>query len=349
VNTGLQPIGFGADFSLPDQRGEFNELLEIETTWDFDCSQSDMNCAIDLKCGSNRKNCNPSWNCPSCKWYQADCHVRKAGCEADKVRFRLQCNVENEATKAVCDARQIAERGACEVVKAAKKAGCELNKTWLKSVNGADIGRLTGSYSLTNTTAKVYLHGAVVTDGLDKITLDTTLGADSTVQFGADFQPYDFGYLACQAPVNLNLNTGIGLKPQRFSLVANKVGDEITTDGLSLSYRTEKQLITIATELPPMLKLTLLNPDFVFKCLPVAELVTVGALFKRVREDLLRTNYDYEVNPFEIEMRVPGFDVPVFDGNIRYRPVESTIGLWFQGTEAPRTEVRISMLREDGL
>ncbi len=341
VNTGLQPIGFGADFTIAPQSGSFDELIEIETTWDFDCSQSDMDCSMSHMTCSDHRSCDPRWNCPSCKWYQVDCHARKVGCEADKVRFRAQCEVERAASNALCLAEKTTKQAACEVVKAAKKAGCELNKAWLQLVNGADIGRLKGDYSLSETVGGAFLHGATVKEGLQKIDLDATLSGSSTVRFAADFQPYDLGYIACQAPTNLNLNTGISLKPQRLLLTAHKTGDEFEGDRLNLQYRTEGRMVTISTDQPPMLKLTVANPDFLFKCRPLAALVTIGSLFKKVREDLLRTDYEIDVDPFEFEVGIPGFEVPVFDGTVTYRPVRSIAAVWFEGNAAPnRVEQR---------
>lgn len=335
VNTGLHPIGFGADFTIAPQAGQFDDLLEIETTWDFDCSQSGMDCSMSHIDCSGGRDCDPRWNCPSCKWYQADCHARKLGCEADKVRFRTQCNIENATRKAICDADKLAKKAACEVVKAAKKVGCELNKAWLQMVNGADIGRLKGDYSLSATVGNAFLHGATVREGMERIELDTTVKAQSTVRLAAKFTPYDLiGHLACQAETNFNLETGVKVKPQLLSLAANKTGADFEIDRLNLKYRTEERMVTISTEEPPMLKLTLLNPDFLIKCTPTAALVTVGTILKEFRQDLVRTDYEIKIDPFDFEIGIPSFNVPVFEGNISYRPVRSTTALWFEGRSA---------------
>jgi len=61
-----------------------------------DCSPKDV-CGDD-NCSqpTDTRDCEPHWGCPDCKIYQVGCHVERAGCEADKVRYRKQC----EAAKA---------------------------------------------------------------------------------------------------------------------------------------------------------------------------------------------------------------------------------------------------------
>lgn len=337
VNMGIQPISFGADFAIAPQAGSFNELLEIHTTWDFDCS-SGMNCSINDHCNDLARDCSPGWNCPSCEWYQVDCHARRLGCEADKVRFRLQCNIENGTRIALCNANQAAKIAACEVVKAAKRVGCELNKAFLQLVNGMDIGRFSGDYFLQKTTGNVFLNEALITGGIQDIKLDTTLTARSEIALNSQFEPYDLlGHLACILPTNFNLKTPIGIKAQKLSLLAHRISSEVVNDELSIKYRTEPQKLTISTDELPMLKLTLLNPEFLIKCNPLAKLVTVGTIFKKFREDLLRSDYEIEIKPFDFAIGIPHFDVPVFDGNIAFHPQQTDGALWFEGISAPKT------------
>lgn len=331
LNTAAQPIGFSADYTIPSMRGNFNELLEVRTNWDLDCSYSGMDCSFsDIHCNDQR-NCNPGWDCPSCKWYQVDCHARKVLCEADKVRWRAQCEIERAASNAICTADKLGRIAACEVEKVARKLGCEINKKWLQMVDGADIGRLKGDYRIADVKGNVLLNGGTVSENLDSIAIDFTLAARSNVSVSADFQPYGLGYIACIGPVNLNLNTGIGFKPQKLDLSATKVASKFEDDVLKMTYRTAGRKVTISTDEPPMLKLTLENPDFLVKCTPVAVGVTVGALFKKFREDLLRTDYEIDVDPFQFDIGIPSFAVPVFDNKVTFTPYQSASALWFDG------------------
>lgn len=331
VNTAANPIGFGANFTIPGFVGRINELIEIETTWDFDCSQSDMDCTYSHMTCSDHRSCDPKWSCPSCKWYQVDCHARKLGCEADKVRFRTQCEMERAAANAACFAEKGVKIAACEVEKAAKKLGCEANKAWLQMVNGADLGRVTGDYRFDQTLGKVLLNGGSVSNDLTKINLDLTLSGTTRVGLSADFQPYDLGYIACQFPVNFNIATDLQVKPQRLSLASNRTGSDVEDGVLRLRYETVGTKVTVSTDQPPALKMTLENPEFVVKCLPAAAGISLAALSKKFREDLIRSDFEVDVQPFKYEIGVPGFDVPVFDDKVRFTPRESKSTLWYRG------------------
>jgi len=92
-----------------------------ENCGDDNCSQS-----------TDTRDCAPHWGCPNCQWYQVGCHVERAGCEADKERYRKQCEVEKGAQNAVyaskkleCEAARPLRKAACEAKKVADRGLCE--------------------------------------------------------------------------------------------------------------------------------------------------------------------------------------------------------------------------------
>jgi LysM domain len=87
----------------------------------------------DCSVGQDTRDCAPHWNCPDCGLLDLPCHGRRIGCEADKVRYRKQCEIEKgtqnriyEANKPVCEALKAGEKLDCERVKTQMRLGCEL-------------------------------------------------------------------------------------------------------------------------------------------------------------------------------------------------------------------------------
>src|SRR5437588_504674 len=80
----------------------------------------------------SRRDCNPNWGCPDCGGWPPDpsCPFRRLGCEADKVRYRGQCEVEKAAARAACESNAALQKGQCELGKAAFKLGCDFNQGW---------------------------------------------------------------------------------------------------------------------------------------------------------------------------------------------------------------------------
>lgn len=99
-----------------------------------DCEPK-RNCDATRDCSvqHDTRDCEPHWGCPDCKFYDVPCHARRVACEADKGRYKTQCEAEKagqnkiyEANKPICEAQKAAEKLDCERVKTQMKLGCQL-------------------------------------------------------------------------------------------------------------------------------------------------------------------------------------------------------------------------------
>ena len=75
------------------------------------------------------RDCEPHWGC-DCQWYDHRCS--KLLCEADKARFKSQCEIGKAAqnagyaiARATCETQKSAEKLDCERIKAKERVACE--------------------------------------------------------------------------------------------------------------------------------------------------------------------------------------------------------------------------------
>lgn len=97
----------------------------------------------DCSLSEDTRDCNPQWGCRSCDGWDAAnpaCHTERLGCEADKARYRAQCELEKggqngiyKAEHDACEAGKVgqntlykAQHDACEVEKASANASFKL-------------------------------------------------------------------------------------------------------------------------------------------------------------------------------------------------------------------------------
>lgn len=330
LNHGLENPGLCATFGPPGARQEFNQLLQLDPAPDLKCEEraQQHSCSINTDCSPTR-DCNPHWNCPDCEWYDAPCHVRKAGCETDKVRYRTQCEAEKTAQKAACEAEKEGKRIACEIDKAARKAGCIANQAWLTAWSGANVGRIQGSAAIDGISARLCLVTAALSDDLSSLSVSTTIQASAQVKADFVYTPLDAGHVACVAQWGGSLQAAVGI-PATSMLLSATIDETSDEQGAGLELRSASQELTLRTVPPPLAALLRDNPHALVVCAPAAALGLTGVTVSpKFREDLLRSDFPIFLPEQRFRFPLAPVNIVVAGQPLKLEPIWSPQALGF--------------------
>lgn len=320
-NDTLSAIDYNALFQLEEHRADIEpDLIEADIAPNLNCGNIiDKNCDPGTDCRQTR-NCNPTWNCPSCRWYQVDCHARKAACELDKVRYRAQCEIEKKVAHDLCEAQKAVEIAACEAEKLARFAGCELNQTWLDAWSGANFAWLEGTVNISSLEARFGVRNFAFSNELSTVLVNTHLSASTQFRCNLHLTPLDAGHLFCQMPWSGNISFNVDIAERSDQFMGN-LSVSPRGENLNLSLSTNPISFDLVTSTPPVLALLTQNPDFYIKCAPAAVLGLVGVAFDYVfKLDLIKDTFPFELPSQNFDFSITPMDMLVFEKEIKLLP-----------------------------
>lgn len=321
LNYVLRNPGLCATFRPPGQLQRFNDLLRLDHAPDLKCEDGakQHSCSIDMDCTPTR-DCNPHWNCPDCQWYDAPCHALKTGCELDKARYRGQCEIGKTAEKTSCEGTKEWLRIDCEREKAARKLGCLANQAWLTAWTGAHVGRIEGSATIGDISARLCLLNASMAEDLSSLTLSTTLEAIARVSAEFVYTPLDAGHIACVAQWGGSIKAAVGVPPSSLPLRAT-IDEFVDGSRSSLELRSASQKLTLRTVPPPMLALLRENPHALVVCAPAAVLGLIGVTVSpKIRADLLRSDFPVSLPEQQFRFSLADVDMTVAGHAVTLHP-----------------------------
>jgi hypothetical protein len=333
INDTLGDLKFAAGFAFPDTGTiRFDQDLQADPAPDLNCAgrAAQTSCDIQMECSQTR-DCNPHWNCESCAWYDLGCDARRLGCEADKVRYRAQCEAEKEAARLGCEADKARLRAQCEVQKAIDQALCDVNQAWLNAWSGAKFGNVQGDVKLSGIDAKASLSRVAVPDDLSALAINSTIQAESQANANFVFTPLDAGHLLCQVPWGGPVSVRAGLPAQQLNMSAALRGVSPGADaGINLIFNTVDYALSLKTVPPPMVAITTQNPQFFLACGPAVVLAGPFLFIKKFREDLLQDTFNFKLPAQQFTVGVQPIHFQVLGSDLKLNPEWNTKTVGFR-------------------
>jgi hypothetical protein len=301
-------LDLSARFKLPDHSEPFNSDINLDTAPALHCDENaaQHSCDIQLECSQN-DDCNPHWNCPDCKWYDAPCHVRKAGCEADKARYRGQCELGKKAKKDACEIEKTTRKAKCEVEKEAEKQGCKANQKWLDAFSGTPIGNIRGTANIRRIDGNIALEQIAVNSTLSEIRIAARLAVSSQMNASFVYTPLNIGHLACVAQWGGDVKVNAGIPDQVISVQGKLTVHPRSTNGrLPIEFQTEPVKLTLKVSPPPIAAIIRDTPHSLVVCAPGAALGLTGAsLSSKVRENLIKDTFEKSIPAQTFKFEIP--------------------------------------------
>jgi hypothetical protein len=323
INDSLGTMNFAAGFGFPDTGPfKFDQDIQADPAPDLNCAgrAAQTSCDIQMECSQSR-DCNPNWNCESCAWYDVGCDARRLGCEADKVRYRAQCEAEKEASRLGCEADKARLRAQCEVQKAIDQTLCDANQAWLNAWSGAKFGNVKGDLRLSGIDAKASLAQVTVPDDLSALAINSTIQAVSQANVNFLFTPLDAGHLLCQVPWGGPVSVQAGLPAQQLNMSAALQGTSAGPDaGIILTFNTVDYKLSLKTVPPPMVAITTQDPQFFLACAPAVALAGPFLFIKKFREDLLQDTFDFKLPAQQLTVGVQPIHFQLVGTDLKLNP-----------------------------
>ena len=327
INDTLGSMNFAAGFGFPDTEPfKFDQDIQADPAPDLNCAAraAQTSCDIQLECSQSR-DCNPNWNCESCAWYDVGCDARRLGCEADKVRYRAQCEAEKEGSRLGCEADKARMRAQCEVQKAIDQAACDANQAWLNAWSGAKFGNVKGDVKLSNIDAKASLAQVSVPDDLSTLAINSTIQAVSQANANFVFTPLDAGHLFCQVPWGGPVSVKAGLPSQQLNMSAALQGTSAGPDaGINLVFNTVDYKLSLKTVPPPMVAIATQDPQFFLTCAPAVALGGPFLFIKKFREDLLKDTFDFKLPAQQLTVGIQPIHFQLMGSDLKLNPKWNT-------------------------
>lgn len=235
--------------------------------------------APDLKCRENQRSCDiqqdcslapcDGWPCDyNCKWYQADCHARKAGCEINKATVIKACQASEGVKKALCETDKSAKKLDCERLKGMEIAGCEINQGWLNDWSEHKVGKIDGK---VDASGEVDGQLQTLSVGEDLSFVEVGMSLKGTAKVGADlsFVPANLGNLACQAKWSGHVRAAGIFREENLSLRGeiSFVNADDTRPARIVLHLPERE-VQFQVVPPPFQALVSQNPDLLVVCMP---------------------------------------------------------------------------------
>lgn len=295
---------------------EFHNDIRLEKSPDLKCTQNERPCNIDDHC--QRGSCD-GWPCNyDCKWYQADCHGRKLGCEINKAAVLQACNTEQDIKYGACQTSERLKKLDCERLKVMERVGCKANQDWLNYWSEKKLGHVNG---------KIHVEGKI--DGLlnslkiadDFTSIDVGMALTGVASIAADLQlvPANEGHLACQAKWNGRVNAAAIFTDQDLSVSGgirfeNPAGDKPAR----LVFAIPEREVEVQVAPPPFFALTSQNPDLAVSCAPAVLVENIRSTISSLLGDNpppeITGRYKQKVGPFDPDVKVQPIKI-VLPGN----------------------------------
>lgn len=326
LNRSLGGASLCVEYGVPPVKEHFNQVIRTDPATDLKCRTNVRNCSPTRDCSATRDcsrtaDCTPNWGCPDCGVFDGVCHARRLGCEADKVRYRKQCELEAEGRRIDCERIKEQERVACEIAKEAERidcerlkameiAGCEINQAWLNAWGSYEVGRVEGDVSLVPV-GTVCIRGLKVSPDLSRVELSASVAAAAPVNASLKFTPYNLANIACMGQWSGNIAATARVDDQTLNLAATMAGSKDgETVQLELTSATSK--IAGRIEPPPLAALVSQNPSFLIQCAPLAGAAGIAGLIDP-------KNDPFSQNKFEIP-------IPIQKLPLQIKPVNLAAG-----------------------
>jgi hypothetical protein len=317
-------------------------------------SDADSHCSLDAcDLGCTQGICGdvpcPTWREPlrTCQKCTGDftCEPRRAACLATRdARYgvcRASYDVPANAAKSACDARANAQKAICDGIAVADKAACDAGnaiQAALSQVGG--IGRIAGD-GRAQGVAAADTSALSMTVDQPGLSFAPKIAASVKVSGSIDFTPYDVGhFLVCPLKGKAFFSMNVGLPSQQPGVSASLMAlpdDPTDPQTLNLTGHIGAFNLKAKIQPPPIEALLTQNPQLLVECNPVlggtfASLAVVGKAVGLTGSDILKAlagknvsavltgDVDYDVNGFDLPLKIKALDLTVGDLKLKFQP-----------------------------
>jgi hypothetical protein len=293
----------------------FDQDIRLAKAPSLNCNQNQRDCTIHQDCGL--RSCS-GWDCTyNCKWYQADCHARKLGCEANKALAIKSCQASASAEKLACETDKKAKICDCERLKAMEFEGCKINQEWLNTWSEAKLGSIDGKVDVSGDLDGV-LRSIKVADDLSTVELNLGLGGVAHVTADLHLVPANLGHLACAAQWSGAVTAEGIFSDNNLSVSGTVRFEEASTDKPArIGLSSPEREVEIRVAPPPFQALVTQNPNLFITCGPAVALGTAVTELKGLLGDNVPPEitgyYKRSIGPFEIEIDTRPLELKVPD------------------------------------
>jgi hypothetical protein len=337
VNALSTDTQFGLVYDVPKNYLHFKEELQTGPAPSLKCDDNTTNC--DNECA---RNCDPGWTCaergcPSdCGVFDVGCHAwkpvcevlkatEKAGCQADQVRYRAQC----EAGRGVCLI-------GCEARKVAEIAGCKLNQAWLDAWANKNVGDFQGTVAMEGTAVDFRIASPAtgqpafeISAQLDSITIHSSVAARGDVLADMEFLPKDLGHILCIARWNARLTGSVSSAINPLEIRATVAPDQesqaVDPSNTAKSLRLVLKMAPVDVPIkvcgpvpglpgscvPPIPALLAQNPHVGVVCAPAVVLGLTGELFGDIAAALKKAENEQSIFKDTFNQRLDNLVFPL--------------------------------------
>jgi hypothetical protein len=273
------------------------------------------------------------------------CEGSKLKCQAEREpkyqACRVACDFSANADKINCDVEANLQKMACDAIAVADKAGCDAGnaiQAGLSQVGG--IGSIVGDGRAQGVAAADTAALSMTTD-YPGLSFAPKIAASIKVSGSIDFTPYDVGhFLVCPVKGKAFFSMNVGLPWQQPGVSASLMAlpdDPTDPQTLNLIGHVGAFDLKAKVEPPPVEALLTQNPQLLVECNPV-----LGATFENVAiagkavglsgSDILKSlagknvsailtgDVDYDVNGFDLPLKIKAPDLIVADKKQELRP-----------------------------
>jgi hypothetical protein len=275
VAAGMLPT---ASISIAPVVQAFNQTIKSPPASDLKCDESNP-CKSDFDTDYNREhqykvegcnsNCPPRHVCDSgdiSKFLNhgqeictdvpdVNCAVEKGKCELRKEAARL----DREAQKATAKVAWSVEKAACET----KKTGCKIDQERLRAFGDKDLGNVTGNASISPRDVTVHLSRFAVSNNLDQVALDLSVGGTADIDASFIYTPLNGGHILCVAQWGGNVRASASLSSNSFSLGANLDQTQLSK---GIVYKLNQTNVGVKIQPAPGAALLSQNPHLALAC-----------------------------------------------------------------------------------
>ena len=323
------------------------ELCTFHSDADAHCSRN--SCELGCTQGLCTNVPCPSWSNPG-KWCMKctgdlECNARTELCKATREGIYQACRAPFDtaanADKTACDARANAQKAICDGMAVADKAACDGGnaiQAALSRVGG--IGRIAGDGRAQGIAGADTSALSMTVDHLG-LSFSPKIAASVKVSGSIDFTPYDVGhFLVCPVKGKAFFSMNVGLPSQQPAVSASLTAvpdNPQDPQTLNLIGHVGAFKLKAKIEPPPIEALLTRNPQLLVECNPVlggtfATLAVVGKAAGLTGSDILKAlagknvssiltgDVDYDVNGFDLPLKIEAPDLTVGALKLELRP-----------------------------
>lgn len=334
LNRSLGDAVLCADYVASPVSAHIDHTIRTEPAPDLRCQQNARDCTPTRDCSATRDctpvgDCNPNWGCPDCEWYDVPCHARKAGCEADKQRYRTQCEIEKSARKADCERLKAMEKLQCETEKEAARldcerlkameiAGCQINQDWLNLWGNYEVGNIAGDVNLSPV-GSLCIRGIRADANLSSMSVDTTVAASTPVAASLTFTPYNLGNIACLGQWSGALSAHAAVPQQALNFSAD-ISHRAQGEDLVLEITSSAATLKGVILPPPFAALVAQNPSFLVQCAPLVGASRIVGLLDPKNDPFTKADFEIKVPVQKLPIKIAPMNLAAGGNNLTLYP-----------------------------